>query len=150
MSSKLEGRIAQLIRLTSSDQEGEVAAALHAIMRTLKSTDAANIHALADRLENGNDLSQADMQKLYEAGYAAGVQAAERRHHGSDDFHNADGKLAWETVALFLQRNKDRLDAKHHEFVDDMASRTAWGHEPTERQHRYLHSLFYKLGGKIT
>ena len=53
-------------------------------------------------------------------------------------------------VALFLQRNKHRLDPKHHEFIDDMAGRTAWGEEPTERQHKYLHSLFFKLGGKIT
>jgi len=25
-----------------------------------------------------------------------------------------------------------------------------WGDEPTERMHKYLHSLFYKLGAKIT
>ena len=38
----------------------------------------------------------------------------------------------------------------HHEFIDDMASRTVYGREPTPRQHQYLHSLFFKLGGKIT
>jgi len=30
-----------------------------------------------------------------------------------------------------------------------MASRTVWGHEPTEKQHKYLFALFLKLGGKI-
>jgi hypothetical protein len=35
-------------------------------------------------------------------------------------------------------------------FVDDMASRTVYGREPNEKQHKYLHSLFYKLGGKLT
>ena len=29
-----------------------------------------------------------------------------------------------------------------------MASRTVYGREPTEKQHKYLHSLFFKLGGK--
>jgi hypothetical protein len=90
------------------------------------------------------------MKKIYSAGYAAGVQAAEARQHGVNDFHNADGKPDWDAVALFLQRNKNRLDLRHHEFVDDMASRTVWGREPTERQHKYLHSLFHKLGGQIT
>jgi hypothetical protein len=31
-----------------------------------------------------------------------------------------------------------------------MASHTVYGREPTSRQHQYMHSLFYKLGGKIT
>jgi hypothetical protein len=25
-----------------------------------------------------------------------------------------------------------------------------YGREPTPKQHQYLHSLFYKLGGRIT
>jgi len=49
-----------------------------------------------------------------------------------------------------VQREKHRLDNKHHEFIDDMASRTGYLREPTLKQHKYLHSLFYKLGGKIT
>jgi len=53
-------------------------------------------------------------------------------------------------VALYVQREKQRLQANHHQFVDDMASRTVWDHEPSPRQHKYLHSLFLKLGGKIT
>jgi len=52
-------------------------------------------------------------------------------------------------VALFVQREKHRLPAQHHEFIDDMASRTVYGREPTPKQHQYLHSLFYKLGGTI-
>jgi len=34
--------------------------------------------------------------------------------------------------------------------IDNMASRTVYGREPTPKQHRYLHFLFFKLGGKIT
>jgi hypothetical protein len=53
-------------------------------------------------------------------------------------------------IALFVQREKHRLPDKHHEFIDDMASRAVYGREPTLKQHHYLHGLFYKLGGKIT
>jgi hypothetical protein len=149
----LEGRLAQLVRLTRSDREGEVASAVNAIARTLKAASADDIHALADLLEAPNAI-KSQAKKLYDAGhadgYAAGVQAAEAKHHGAADFLDEDGKPTWEAVALFLQREKGRLAEKHHEFIDDMAGRTAWGREPTERQHKYLHSLFFKLGGKIT
>lgn len=145
-----EGRVANLIRLMSSNRKGEVDAAASAIVRTVRAAGTDKIHALADRIEKANgSLNEAEMKKLYDAGFAAGVEAAENRHHGVNDFLNADGKPTWEAVALFVQRNKGRLDPRHHEFVDDMASRTVWGHEPTERQHKYLHSLFFKLGGKI-
>ena len=98
----------------------------------------------------GKAITRAEMQRAISDAYAAGVQDTENRLHGAHDFQSTDGKPLWEAIALFLQRNKNRLDARHHDFVDDMASRTAFGREPTERQHKYLHSLFYKLGGKIT
>jgi hypothetical protein len=77
------------------------------------------------------------MKRPYDASYSAGVLAAESWHHGVGDFHHTDGKPDWDAVALFLQRNKRRLDSRHHEFIDDMASHTVWGREPTEKQHRW-------------
>jgi hypothetical protein len=73
----------------------------------------------------------------------------ENRLHGADEFIDSSGKPTWQSVALFCQRNKQRLDARHHQFIDDMASRTVWDREPTEKQHKYLFALFLKLGGKI-
>jgi hypothetical protein len=146
----IAGKVASLIRLLASTNECEVIATVHALERTLKSANS-DLHALAAQVEkpNGNGLPEAEMKKIYNAGYHDGVQAAENRHHGVHDFLNADGKPNWDAVALFLQHNKDRLDPKHHQFIDDMASRTVYGREPTEKQHKYLHSLFFKLGGKI-
>jgi hypothetical protein len=149
--SSPEQKLGYFVRLLDSPLDNEVVAAARALTRTLKSAGS-DIHALAERIEkpNGNGLSEADMKKLFDAGYAAGVQAAEKSHQRIDEFDNTDGKPNWDAVALFLQRNKARLDSRHHEFVDRMASQTAWGDEPTERQHKYLHGLFFKLGGKIT
>jgi hypothetical protein len=55
-------------------------------------------------------------------------------------------------IAQFLQREKHRLPAQHHEFIDDMVWRFTRLNWPslTPKQHEYLHSLFDKLGGKIT
>jgi hypothetical protein len=144
-------KVADLVRRLASPHDGEVIATARALRRVLEA-NGLDLHAVADPLvaANGKHIPEEEMRRLYDAGFAAGVQAAENRQHGTDDFRGTDGKPTWEAVALFLQRNKDRLDLKHHEFIDDMAARTAWGHEPTERQHKYLHSLFYKLGGKIT
>jgi hypothetical protein len=102
-------------------------------------------------------LTDADKQKIRTEienaralGYIEGVKAAEARQHGTGAFRNTDGQLEWTEVALFVQREKQRLPVRHHEFIDDMAARTVYGREPTPNQHRYLHSLFYKLGGKMT
>src|SRR5262249_20851156 len=99
----------------------------------------------ADKKEVGAQIKQA-----YTDGYADGVKMAEAKQHGTGAFRNTDGKLEWSEIALFVQRQKHRLPDRHHEFVDDMAARTVYGREPTPKQHQYLHSLFYKLGGKIT
>src|SRR5215469_8697415 len=103
---------------------------------------------LADHIENGSGLSEADKQKINAAiesarieGYAEGVRAAENKQHGTGAFRNTDGTLEWAQVALCCQRQKHRLPEKHHAFIDDMASRTVYGREPTLKQHQYLHSL---------
>jgi hypothetical protein len=151
-----EEKIAYTLRLLDSDQSGEIVAAVHALKRILQSlgTDWDGLAKGFEKILNGGGggkaITQAEMQKAISDAYAAGIQDAENKAHGAHDFQNADGTASWEAIALFLQRNKNRLDARHHEFIDDMASRTAFGREPTERQHKYLHSLFYKLGGKIT
>src|SRR6516165_264167 len=153
----LTAKLGKSIRLLASDSRGEAFAALCAIARLLQAYGQ-SFHTLADHVENGGGgLSDADKQKINAAiesarieGYAEGVKAAESKQHGTGAFRNTDGTLEWTEVALYVQREKRRLPEKHHEFVDDMASRTVYGREPTPKQHQYLHSLFYKLGGKIT
>ena len=153
----LAAKLGKPIRLLASNSRGEAFAALCAIARLLEAYRS-TFHELADHVENGGGgLSEADKQKISAAiesarieGYAEGVKAAESKQHGTGAFRNTDGTLEWTEVARYCQRQKHRLPEKHHEFIDDMASRTVYGREPTPRQHQYLHSLFFKLGGKIT
>src|SRR5262249_52971104 len=91
------------------------------------------------RIENGG-LTETDKQKIrteienaHALGYAEGVKATEAKQHGTGEFRNTDGQLEWTEVALFLQREKRRLPDRHHEFIDDMASRTVYGREPTPK-----------------
>jgi len=149
-------KIGKPIRLLASNSRGEAFAALCAIARLLES-HGYTFHTLADHVENGGGLNEDDKKKIRSEienaraiGYAEGVKAAESKQHGTGAFRNTDGALEWTEVALYCQREKQRLPSKHHEFVDDMASRTVYGREPTPKQHQYLHSLFFKLGGKIT
>ena len=152
---ELAAKLAKPIRLLASDSRGEAFAALCAIARLLEAYNQ-SFHALAEHVENGGlteDYKQkvlAEVENARAIGYAEGVAAAEAKQHGTGAFRNTDGAPEWSEVALYCQRQKHRLPDKHHEFVDDMASRTVYGREPTPRQHQYLHSLFYKLGGKIT
>ena len=154
----LAAKLGKPIRLLASNSQGEAFAALCAIARLLQS-HGYSFHTLADHVENanGSGLSDADKQRIRSEienaraiGYAEGVRAAENKQHGTGAFRNTDGTLEWTEVARYVQREKDRLPSKHQEFINDMASRTVYGREPTPKQHQYLHSLFFKLGGKIT
>jgi hypothetical protein len=52
-------------------------------------------------------------------------------------------------MARYCQQRSDRLRDREEEFVNQMASRTVW-REPTERQGKWLQSIFLRLGGKLT
>ena len=142
-----EQKLGNFIRLLAREQDGEALAAARAIVRTLKSTGA-DIHTLAERVENANGgkLTDTEMRKLYDAGFQAGMRAVESRSTG--EFHNVDGTPAWNEIALFCQQNSNRLRENEREFVNDMAARSVW-REPTEKQAKWLKSIFYRLGGKI-
>ncbi len=88
------------------------------------------------------------MRKLYDAGYAPGMRAVENKQHGPGDFYNVDGLPAWDEIALFCQQNSDRLRENERAFINDMASYTVW-REPTEKQAKWLRSIFYRLGGRL-
>jgi hypothetical protein len=142
-----EQKLGTFIRLLASEQDGEALAAARAIVRTLKSSGG-DIHTLAERVENANGgkLTDAEMQKIFDAGFQAGVHEVESRSTG--EFHNVDGTPAWNEIALFCQQNNSRLRENERRFVNDMAGRSIW-REPTEKQAKWLKSIFYRLGGKI-
>ena len=143
----LEQRLAAVVRLLASNSDGEVLAAVQALRRTLQSAGT-DINGLAQGIENlGKSTVVPDeiKRKIWDAA----VQHTENRLHGADDFIESTGKPTWQAVALFCQRNINRLDTRHHDFINKVAAQTVYDQEPTERMHKYLFSLFLRLGGKI-
>jgi hypothetical protein len=145
----IANKLAACIRMLSSDKDGDVVNAARGLIRMLKGAGT-DIHVLAERVENANSgkLSEVEMRKLYDTGYRDGMRAVENKQHGSGDFHNVDGTPAWNEIALFCQQNNDRLRENERQFVNDMAARSVW-REPTEKQAKWLKSIFYRLGGKL-
>jgi hypothetical protein len=147
-----EVRIADLVRLLGSESEGEVLNAHGALKRLLASrsvgfTDLGNA---IERLATGG-LADDQMRRVFDAGYEKGLEEAIRKQVEAEGAFGLcpDGSNDWEAIALFCQREKTHLDAKHHQFVDDMAARMVWGREPSEKQGKYLLSLFRQIGGRI-
>ena len=147
----LEQRIAMTIRLLASDKDGEIIAAVCALKRVLESAGT-DINGLANGIENlgkaekkAAEMLAQERKKIWDTA----VQHTENRLHGADDFIDSSGKPTWQSVALYCQRNKNRLETKHHDFIDKVAAQTVYDCEPTERMHKYLFSLFLRLGGKI-
>lgn len=147
----IAGTIAQLVRFLGRSGDGEVLAAVEAIKRKLQSAGL-GIHDLADfierPIEKPKGVSEADMKRIYDTGFRAGLEAAEKKHHGGNDFVNVNGLPSWHEIALYCQRNNHRLNDWEREFIDSVASQTAW-REPRPKQEKCLRSIFYKLGGKL-
>jgi hypothetical protein len=158
LSPDLVDRLVKIIVMLSSPNDGDIVVAGRALQRQLASAHT-DIHALAAHLKAGGGLSDDDKQQIKAEianAYAAGVRDGEARAHGVDDLRNTDGSVDWRQVALFVERDKHRLPAraqndKTFEFVADMAMRakSPFSREPTQKQHEWLHDLYFKLGGTI-
>ena len=142
-------RLGDIIRRLSSSSDGEIIATVHAMLRMLQSCGA-DIHALADHIENGGisekyqEEVRAQIKKAHEVGYEKGVRAAETRFR-------PDGKLEFSEVALFVERRINLLPPDKHEFIHKMAFYARQEIEPSPKQGKFLFDLFVQyLGGRIT
>jgi hypothetical protein len=139
-------KLAACIRLLSSDRPFEVEGAKSGIQRLLNGAD---VHELADRIENGGisekyqEEVRAQIKKAHEVGYERGVRAAEARFR-------PDGKLEFNEVALFTERHINHLPPDKHEFIHKMALYARQDLAPSPKQGKFLFDLFVQyLGGRI-
>ena len=147
---EIAAKLGLIIPRLSSSSDGEKVATVHAILRLLASCGA-DIHALAAQVKNGGGLSDIDKRKIESEienaraiGYAEGVRAAETRFR-------PNGQLEFSEVALFVERQINRLPPDKHEFIHKMAIYARQQIEPSPRQGKFLFDLFVQyLGGRIT
>jgi hypothetical protein len=144
-------RLASCIRMLLAT-DGQRTAAILGVQRMLEGIGKNNgidVHALADRIERGGisekfqEEVRAQIRKAHEVGYEKGVRAAEARFR-------PDGKLEFSEVALFVERQINRLPPDKHQFIQKMGLYARQGIEPSAKQGKFLFDLFVQyLGGRI-
>ena len=112
-------RVGQLLRLLSSDRDGEALAAVRALARELKSANA-DFHDLADRLAEG----------------PTPAARASSRAPANDD---------WRGAARWCASHGDGLNAREQQFIDDMAGKARRANTLTERQESWLWAIHDRL-----
>src|SRR5262249_44736741 len=103
----LEQRIAAGGALVGSNSDGDKLAAVDAPQRVLMGAGT-DFNGLAHGIENLGK-STVIPDEIKKKIWDAAVEHTENRLHGADEFRSADGKPTWQSVALFCQRNKQRL-----------------------------------------
>jgi hypothetical protein len=143
MSSSLApvaDKLGKLLRLLSSDRNGEVISAARAIVRTLGGVGL-DIHALAENLVI-KKFSEADPLEIYRRGVEDGKRAAESENVG---FRSVD-KPTWHEIAGECAAHDECLRGeRERQFVRDMVRWTVRGGEPTEKQAHWLRAIYARV-----
>jgi len=140
-------RVRQLIRLLSSDADGEVLGAARALNRTLKNAKL-DIHALADSIgqANGKKFSEADAIEIYRRGVEDGKRKAENNQDVT--FHNVSlhDEPSWHDIACECAKHPNRFYGEHEkQFVQKMIRKTVRGGEPTEKEGSWLRKIYARV-----
>jgi hypothetical protein len=138
-------RVAALIRLLSSDQQGEVLAAVAALRKV------SSLNELGDLIE-GRAL-RGEIQTLWEAGlnhgYDVGIKKSrEESRHSLHRFQTVFNAGDTDKV-LYCQKHKSRLtNQKERKFIDSLVNWTTVLRKPlTRAQTNWLNAIYAKLGG---
>jgi len=149
-------RIGRLFRMLGSTFEGERRNSV-AAMKKLLTDEGLSFNDIATVIESCNGqiderkYSDADAEIIFARGVEKGriEEARKKEQIVPSDYYDDDGHPRWDAIAMFCLRNNLRLRPNEQKFVDEMAANTVW-REPTERQAKWLLSIFIKLGGRRT
>ena len=143
----IAGRLGKLIRMLSSNQDGDVLNAARAIVRTLDNAGL-DVHTLAANIGGGDKkFSEEDAREIYQRGVADGRQAAEQEQN-APVFRNVNlnDEPSWHDIACECAAHSARLrDEREGKFVNDMVRWTVHGGEPTEKQAKWLRSIYERV-----
>ena len=141
-------KLGEFTRLLTSKCDGEMVAVACAVVRTLEGVGA-DIQDLAESIgaapANGKKFTEADAREIYQRGVDAGRRAAERAQPPT--FNNVDDDgLPWHAIACECAAHLERLrDQREKDFVADMVRWTTRGGEPTEKQAKWLRSIYVRV-----
>jgi hypothetical protein len=135
----IASRIGKLLRMLMSSSEGEIINAVRLMKRTLASQKT-DVHALADTIETNatRRFSEADALEIYQRGVQQGRSDAEAER-GFHDVREPD----WRAIARECADHPERL--RERGFVKNMVFGTACGASPSEKQARWLMSIYARI-----
>jgi hypothetical protein len=147
-------RTADLFRLLESPFDAEVLGAISAMKRLFQSeglsfADIATVIANHQGEIEEKKYSDADAEIIFKKGMEKGREEAQRNNPSmlSGEFYDQNGEPRWIEIALWCAQHGARLRPKEQEVVDDMCGRVQY-RIPTEKQAKWLLSIFLKLGGR--
>jgi len=145
MSSELapvKKQLGKIVRLLSSDQDGDVVAAARALMRTLKRAGL-DIHVFAEMIET-KTWSDDEAREMYKRGIAEGEARAESKRPAT--FHNVNrnggAEPDWPMIAEACLKHRVHKSEAEAEFCSDMQRRCECGSEPTPKQAAWLQKIY--------
>jgi hypothetical protein len=137
MTKSTQGEmLGKLIRLLSSDRDGEVLATVHALRRTLRGAGG-DFHTLAETIEKPNGMTESQLRKVYDDGFEAGQRAKV-----SSGFHGMDKVPSWHEIACHCRDQRKARDEREQKFVDDVCRRTVHGGTLSEKQQSWLRKIY--------
>jgi hypothetical protein len=153
LTEPIARRIANLFRRLSSDFEAEQLATIGALKRVLAReglgfSDVAIVIENAEGMIEERKYSDSDAEIIFAKGMERGAEKARAEAAAPPEFYDVDGRPRWNEVAMFCQSQHARLRPVEQGFIDDMAGNTMW-REPSEKQAKWLLSIFVRLGGRI-
>jgi hypothetical protein len=120
-----QDKLGKLLRMLSSDKDGEVLAATVAIRRTLEN-EGTGIHALAHALCRPEPLAEEKTQRARDT-----------------DWSEASA-TDWHYVACECDERSGFLTSREQKFVADMVTWTEW-RAPTEKQQAWLLGILNRV-----
>ena len=142
-------RIAKLIRLLASDNDGEVLTAA----RMLKKLT--SLSELGDQIEKGpSGVSDRDKQLIRNAAYAEGLKDGIKKGHRNarpqkpfdiGDHHN---NISPSDMVEFCFNLRAKMNMKERIFVDSLVFRLDTTGYISEKQRKWLGDIYERLGGQ--
>jgi len=125
-------KLGKLLRLLSSNSDGEVVATVRAIQRTLEGD---GFDGRADRGSKRQALQRSRCPR----------NLSTRRRSGFRSIDALD-EPTWHEIALECAAHENRLfGEREKQFVEDMVRRTVHGGEPTEKQAAWLRKIYSRV-----
>ncbi len=154
-------RVAQLIRMFSSNQDGELLSAMYQLKK-LCSSDNISMNDLGNMIEAGlngggsGKLTKEEMALLYETGlqdgdargYKRGLEEgrtqARRPSPFEDVFDHSDEQIR----VLYVQKHQDKIKGREKDFINSIIHRSTVLNKPlTPGQVRWFNDIYRRLGG---